>query len=59
MTDPIDKAFKEGKIGKRQHAALMRHSKHHTAEHIRRMIALMQHTTFAKAHKQAMQEVGS
>ena len=62
MTDShstIDTALKDGKIGKRQHNALKKHAHKHSEEHIQRMLALMRHTTFAKAHKQAMQEVGS
>ena len=59
MTDSIDAALKDGLIGKRQHNALKKHAQKHSAEHIKRMLALMRHTTFAKAHKQAMQEVGS
>ena len=59
MTDPFEAALRDGMIGKRQHNALKRHAQKHSQEHIKRMLALMRHTTFAKAHKQAMQEVGS
>ena len=58
MTDPVDQAFKEGKIGKRQHAALKRHAQKYSEEHISHMVELMQHMTLARAHKEAMQAVG-
>ena len=59
MTDPVDAALKDGLIGKRQHNAFKKHAQKHSHEHIKRMLGLMRHTTFAKAHRQAMQEVGS
>ena len=59
MTDPVDAALKDGLFGKRQNSALKKHAQKHSQEHIKRMLALMRHTTFAKAHTQAMQEVGS
>ena len=59
MTESIDTALKDGLIGKRQHNALKKHAQKHSEEHIKRMLGLMKHTTFIKAHKQAMQEVGS
>ena len=58
MTESIDAALKDGLIGRRQHSALKKHAQKHSEEHIKRMLALMRHTTFAKAHRQAMQEVG-
>ena len=57
--DSIEAALKDGMIGKRQHNALKKHAQKHSEEHIQRMLALMRHTTFAKAHKQVMQDVGS
>ena len=57
--DPVEVALQEGMIGKRQHTALKTHAQKHSEEHIQRMLALMRHTTFAKAHKQVMQDVGS
>ena len=58
MTDSIEAALAEGMIGKRQHNAFKKHAQKHGDDHIQRMLKLMRHTTFAKAHKQAM-EVGS
>ena len=59
MTESIDAALKDGLIGRRQHNALKKHAQKHSEEHIKRMLGLMRHTTFIKAHKQAMQEEGS
>ena len=59
MSDSIDAALKDGLIGKRQHNALKKHAQKHSEEHIQRMLALMRHTTFARAPRRAMQEVGS
>ncbi len=62
MTDSIEAALTGGMIGKRQHNALNKHANKHSEDHIKRMLALMRHTTFAQAHKQAMfseREVGS
>ena len=59
MNDSVDAALKDGLIGTKQHNPLKKHAQKHSEEHIKRMLGLMRHTTFAKAHKQAMQEVGS
>ena len=56
--DPVEAALQEGMIGKRQHSALTKHAHKYGEEHIQRMLALMRHTTFAKAHKQ-VKDVGS
>ena len=57
--DPVEAALQEGMIGKRQHNALKKHAHKYGEEHIQRMLAKMRHTTFAKAHKQVIQDVGS
>ncbi len=59
MTESIDAALKDGLVGKRQYNALKKHAQKHSEENIHRMLALMRHTTFALAHKRALQEVGS
>ena len=56
MTDPVDRAYHEGKIGKRQHAALKKHAQKHREEHVENMLVLMRHITVARAHKEAMKE---
>ncbi len=58
VTDLIEKAFKEGRIGRRQMGALTKHAEKHSEEHIRHMLTTMQHTTFRSAHKQALEVVG-
>ena len=54
----ISKALKEGKITKRQHAAMMRHQAHHSSPHIAHMLKNMEHMTFANAHKAAKKAAG-
>ena len=39
--------------------AMIKHSKHHTKQHIEEMVSLIKNgATFTEAHKQAMQKVG-
>ena len=46
-------------LNKRQMNAMKRHSKHHTAKHIRSMVrAMKKGRTFTQAHKSAMKKVG-
>ena len=54
--DAIKKAKADGKITKRQEAALMRHQENNDSPHIRHMLGNMQHLTLAKAHKLAKKE---
>ena len=54
--DAIKKARTDGKITKRQEAALMRHQENNDSPHIRHMLTNMQHLTLAKAHKLAKKE---
>ena len=43
----------------RQQNAMKRHSKHHTAKHLRSMVASMKKgKTFTQSHKLAMKKVG-
>ena len=58
MNELIEQAFREGKIGRRQKGALLRHADHHSEEHMKHMLMLMVHTTFKNAHKQTMTTVG-
>jgi hypothetical protein len=46
-------------LNKRQITAIRRHSKHHTAKHLRSMITAMRKgRTFTQSHKSAMKKVG-
>jgi len=46
-------------LNKRQVTAMKRHSKHHTAKHIRAMaVAMKKGQTFAQSHKTAMKKAG-
>ena len=51
--EEIHRAYQEGRITKRQHIAMTRHQEKHSSPHIRHMLKLMTHVTFAKAHKAA------
>ena len=53
----LEKAHQDGRIGKRQKAALLRHAGHHSEAHIRHMLTAMVHTTFRAAHKAALAAV--
>ena len=54
----VSKAFEDGRVGKRQKGALLKHAANHSEEHIKHMLTLMAHTTFKAAHKQTMAVVG-
>jgi hypothetical protein len=46
-------------LNKRQQTAMKNHSKHHTAKHIRSMIAsIKKGSNFTESHKIAMEKVG-
>ncbi len=46
-------------LNKRQKSAMRRHSKHHTAKHIRAMaVAMRKGETFTQSHKTAMKKAG-
>ena len=46
-------------LNKRQQTAMARHSKHHTAKHLKSMVASMKRgKTFTQSHKIAMKKVG-
>tara|TARA_R100000664_G_scaffold34098_1_gene53979 strand:+ start:3635 stop:3844 length:210 start_codon:yes stop_codon:yes gene_type:complete len=46
-------------LNSRQRTAMKNHSKHHTAKHIRGMVAAMKKgKTFTQSHKEAMKKVG-
>jgi len=46
-------------LNKRQEGAMKRHSKHHTAKHLKEMVSLMKKgKTFTDSHKIAMKKVG-
>jgi len=46
-------------LSKRQVAAMRRHSRHHTAKHLRSMVAAMRKgSTFGQSHSSAMKKVG-
>ena len=46
-------------LNKRQQKAMAKHSKHHTAKHIKSMVASMKKgKTFTQSHKIAMKKVG-
>lgn len=46
-------------LNKRQQAAMGKHSKHHTAKHIKSMVAsIKKGKTFTQSHKIAMKKVG-
>ena len=51
--EEIHRAYQEGRITKRQHTAMTRHSEKVSSPHIRHMLKLMTHIIFAKAHKAA------
>ena len=51
---------KKQKLTKRQEGAMKRHSKHHTAKHMRFMKRrMLMGDTFRQAHKKAQKEVGA
>ena len=51
---------KKKALTKRQEATLSRHSKHHTAKHMKFMKRrMLMGDTFTAAHKKAQQQVGS
>ena len=53
------KPVKKKALTKRQEASMKRHSKHHTAKHMRYMKNLMMKgSTFSAAHKKAQKAVG-
>jgi|TARA_R100000084_G_scaffold85229_1_gene40253 hypothetical protein len=46
-------------LNKRQQTAMKKHAKHHTAKHIKSMVAMMNRgSTFTESHKKAMNKVG-
>jgi len=46
-------------LSKRQIAAMRRHARHHTAKHLRSMVAAMRRgATFSQSHTSAMRKVG-
>ena len=46
-------------LSKRQVAAMRRHARHHTAKHLRSMVAAMRRgATFSQSHTNAMRKVG-
>tara|TARA_Y100001973_G_scaffold56086_1_gene82909 strand:+ start:350 stop:523 length:174 start_codon:yes stop_codon:yes gene_type:complete len=46
-------------LNTRQTNAMKRHSKHHTAKHLKEMVSLMDKgKTFTESHKLAMKKVG-
>tara|TARA_R100001463_G_scaffold21197_2_gene51152 strand:+ start:8208 stop:8381 length:174 start_codon:yes stop_codon:yes gene_type:complete len=46
-------------LNKRQQTAMKKHSKHHTAKHIKSMVSMMKKgKTFTASHKAAMKKVG-
>tara|TARA_R100000908_G_C3720775_1_gene123620 strand:+ start:540 stop:719 length:180 start_codon:yes stop_codon:yes gene_type:complete len=46
-------------LNKRQQASMVKHSKHHTAKHLKSMVASMKRgKTFTQSHKIAMKKVG-
>tara|TARA_R100000655_G_scaffold21842_1_gene44611 strand:- start:2589 stop:2768 length:180 start_codon:yes stop_codon:yes gene_type:complete len=46
-------------LNKRQITAIRKHSKHHTAKHLRSMVTAMRKgRTFTQSHKSAMKKVG-
>jgi|TARA_R100001463_G_scaffold28221_3_gene64692 hypothetical protein len=46
-------------LNKRQVTAMKKHSKHHTAKHIRAMaVAMRKGETFTQSHKTAMKKAG-
>ena len=53
------KPIRKKALTKRQEASMKRHSKHHTAKHMRYMKNLMMKgSTFSAAHKKAQKAVG-
>ena len=53
------KAVKKKSLTKRQEASMKRHSKHHTAKHMKYLMNLMMKgSTFTAAHKKAQKAVG-
>ena len=53
------KPIRKKALTKRQEASMKRHSKHHTAKHMRYMKHLMMKgSTFTAAHKKAQKAVG-
>ena len=53
------KTIKKKGLTKRQEASMKRHSKHHTAKHMKYMKNLMMKgSTFTAAHKKAQKAVG-
>lgn len=46
-------------LNKRQQSAMSKHSKHHTAKHLKSMVKSMNNgSTFTQSHKIAMDKVG-
>tara|TARA_R110002020_G_scaffold393967_3_gene604075 strand:- start:134 stop:313 length:180 start_codon:yes stop_codon:yes gene_type:complete len=46
-------------LNKRQITAIRKHSKHHTAKHLKSMIsAMIKGSTFTQSHKLAMKKIG-
>ena len=46
-------------LNTKQQNAMKKHSKHHTAKHIKSMVAMMKKgKTFTQSHKAAMKKVG-
>ena len=55
----LRKPTKKKALSKRQEASMKRHSKHHTAKHMKYMKNLMMKgSTFRAAHKKAQKAVG-
>ena len=56
---PKKKPIRKKSLTKRQEASLKRHSKHHSAKHMKYMKNLMMKgSTFRQSHKKAMAKVG-
>lgn len=52
--------LKKQKLTKRQEGAMRRHSKHHTAKHMKYMKRrMLMGDTFRQAHKKAQKQVGA
>jgi|TARA_R110001632_G_scaffold108366_4_gene218268 hypothetical protein len=55
----IIKGVSIASLNKRQQTSMSRHSKHHTAKHIKSMVAsIKKGKTFTQSHKIAMKKVG-
>tara|TARA_R110002020_G_scaffold176042_2_gene368121 strand:- start:374 stop:550 length:177 start_codon:yes stop_codon:yes gene_type:complete len=56
---PKIKGVSMSSLNARQQSAMKRHAKHHTAKHIKSMVASMKKgQTFTQSHKTAMKKVG-